>query len=126
MLNVVLVMLGGGIGAGLRHLVNMVAVRLFGSGFPAGTLAINVAGSLLMGLVAGYFALRAQGGGDSLRLFLTTGCLGGFTTFSAFSLDTVILWERGQAGPAAVYVLASVALSLAGLVAGLWAVRSLA
>ena len=124
MLRLILVMLGGGIGAGLRHLVNMGAMRLFGMGFPIATLVVNVVGCLLMGLIAGYFALRAQGGGDNLRLLLTTGLLGGFTTFSAFSLDAVLLWERGQGGQATFYVVASVVLSLAGLVAGLWSVRS--
>jgi len=113
-----LVALGGGIGAGCRHLVNMGALRLFGPGFPVGTMAINIIGSLLMGLLAGWLGLRAAGG-QELRLFLATGVLGGFTTFSAFSLDAAALWERGQPGLAAAYVTASVLGSLAGVAAGL-------
>jgi CrcB protein len=78
-----------------------------------------------MGLVAGYFAFKG-GLSQHLRLFLTTGILGGYTTFSAFSLDTALLYERGELGLAAVYVLASVLLSIAGLFAGFWIVRSFA
>ena len=117
-----LVALGGGIGAGCRHLVNVGALRLFGPGFPVGTLAVNVVGSLLMGLLAGWLALKGSGG-SGLRLFLGTGVLGGFTTFSAFSLDAVLLWERGAAAGAALYVLASVVLSILALLLGLAVVR---
>ncbi len=110
----------------MRHAVNLAALRWFGAGFPYGTLAINVIGSALMGLVAGWFAFKAgEGSPQELRLFLTTGILGGFTTFSAFSLDAVLLWERGEAGLASAYVLGSVALSLAGLVGGLAIMRGL-
>src|SRR3712207_1029135 len=91
-----LVAVGGGIGAAARHLVNVAALRLIGPGFPAGTLAVNVAGGLLMGLLAGYLAFKSERGGEALRLFLATGFLGGFTTFSAFSLDAVLLWNRGE------------------------------
>lgn len=115
---------GAGIGGALRHGVNLGALRLCGAGFPAGTLAINVAGSLAMGLVAGWFALRGDAS-PAWRLFLATGILGGFTTFSAFSLDAVLLWERGAAGPALLYVLASVVLSILGLAAGLAIIRAL-
>ena len=118
-----LVALGGGIGAGCRHLVNLGALRLFGPGFPAGTLIVNVVGGLLMGLMAGYFAFRYEGGGQELRLFLTTGVLGGFTTFSAFSLDVALLVERHSYALAAGYVLGSVGLALAGLFLGLAAFR---
>ncbi len=121
-----LVALGGGLGAGLRHLVNVAALRLFGAGFPVGTLVVNVGGGLLMGLVAGFFALRFEGGGSNLRLFLATGILGGFTTFSAFFLDAVLLWERGEAGAALAYVFASVMLSILALVAGLSLMRAIA
>lgn len=121
----VIVFLGAGFGGALRHGVNLAALRWFGVGFPAGTLAINVAGSLAMGLIAGYFALKGNAP-QGWRLFLTTGILGGFTTFSAFSLDAVLLWERGEALLAALYVGASVALSLLGLVLGLTLVRHLA
>ena len=96
MVHLALVAIGGAIGAGSRHLVNLAALRLFGPAFPVGTLAVNVIGGLLMGLLAGYFALKYSGGGQGLRLFLATGILGGFTTFSAFSLDAVLLWERGR------------------------------
>ena len=119
-----IIFLGGGIGAALRHAVNLAAARFFGAGFPLGTLIVNVTGSAAMGVLAGYFAFRAdlpQG----WRLFLMTGILGGYTTFSAFSLDAVLLCERGAWGPAALYVLASVTLSVLGLVAGLAMVRSL-
>jgi CrcB protein len=121
-----LIALGGGMGAGCRHLVNLAAVRLVGSGFPAGTLTVNVVGGFLMGTLAGWFALRHAGGGQGLRLFLTTGVLGGFTTFSAFSLDAVLLWERRAALAAGLYVAGSVVLSIAALLAGLALMRSLA
>lgn len=120
-----LVALGGAIGAGFRHLTNLAALRLFGPDFPAGTLAVNVLGGLLMGVLVGCFAFRASGGGD-LRLFLATGVLGGFTTFSAFALDAVLLWERGEIASASLYVIGSVALSILALVAGLSLVRTFA
>jgi CrcB protein len=117
-----LVFLGGGIGAALRHGTNLLSTRLLGIGFPFGTLTVNIVGSLLMGLLAGYFAFRGEAS-QHLRLFLTTGILGGYTTFSAFSLDAVLLWERHQPGFATLYVLASVVLSIAALMAGLMLVR---
>jgi len=115
-----LVFLGGGLGAMARHGVNLTAARLLGVAFPWGTLTVNILGSLLMGLAVGWFAFRA-GTFESqhLRLFLTTGVLGGFTTFSAFSLDVALVWERGEHGAAVAYVLASVLLSVAGLFAGM-------
>lgn len=119
-----LVALGGAIGAGVRHLAGGAALRLVGSGFPAGTLFVNIAGSFVMGLLVGYFAFRGEGG-QAMRLFLATGVLGGFTTFSAFSLDTVLMLERGQPGPAVIYVAASVVGSIAGLMLGLAVARSL-
>jgi CrcB protein len=122
-----LVFLGAGIGGALRHGVNLSVARLFGPGFPWGTLTVNVVGGFAMGLIAEWLALRAGAAWTQhLRLFLTTGILGGFTTFSAFSLDAVLLWDRGEGGAAVGYVLASVILSLAGLVAGLFIVRALA
>ena len=121
-----LVFLGAGIGGALRHGVNVGCARMCGTAFPWGTLTVNVVGSFLMGVLAGWLAFRAgEGWSQPLRLFLTTGLLGGFTTFSAFSLDAVQIWERGQIGLAATYVTASVLLSIAGLVAGLALVRSL-
>jgi CrcB protein len=120
-----LVFLGGGIGAVLRHAVNLAFMRWVGTAFPFHTLFENVSGSLVMGLLAGYFATRGQAP-QEVRLFLTTGVLGGFTTFSAFSLDAALLWERGQWSLAAVYGLASVLLSIVALGLGLAIVRQLA
>jgi fluoride exporter len=117
-----IVFLGAGLGGALRHGVNLASARLFGLDFPCGTLIINVVGSLAMGLIAEYLALKGEAS-QAWRLFLTTGILGGFTTFSAFSLDAALLWERGATGQAALYVAASVALSIAGLFLGLWLVR---
>jgi CrcB protein len=123
MTHFLLVAAGGGIGAALRHLANMLALRLLGPGFPWATLFVNVAGCLAMGLLAGWLARRAGGSSAELRLFLATGILGGFTTFSAFSLDFATLWERGELLPAFGYVTASVVLSLAAVFAGLWIAR---
>lgn len=121
-----LVFLGAGIGGVLRHGVNLLAGKWLGAGFPFGTLAINTVGSGLMGLVAGWVMLKASAGtsGD-LRLFLATGVLGGFTTFSAFSLDAVLLWQRGDIMLAGAYVFGSVALSIAALIGGLAIIRGL-
>jgi CrcB protein len=120
-----IVFLGGGIGAALRHGINLGAARFLGMGFPFGTLIVNVTGSLIMGLIAGYFAFKGDTS-QNWRLFLTTGILGGYTTFSAFSLDAALLYERGEVSLAAIYVLASVVLSIAGLFAGLAIARSFA
>ena len=118
------VFLGAGIGGALRHAVNFAAARLFGVGFPWGTLTVNVVGGFAMGMLVEWLALRA-GWTQHLRLFVTTGILGGFTTFSAFSLDAVLLWERGQPSLALTYVALSVALSIAGLIGGLVMIRAL-
>jgi CrcB protein len=119
-----IVFLGGGLGAALRHGINIFAARFAGTGFPYGTLFINIAGSLAMGLIAEYFALKG-GLPQHWRLFLTTGILGGFTTFSAFSLEAALLYERGQLAGAAIYVVASVVLAIGALFAGLAIVRML-
>ncbi len=116
------VAMGGAVGATLRHGVNQMALHWLGTGFPWGTLAINVIGSVLMGVLIGAFALLWDAP-QSMRLFLTTGVLGGFTTFSVFSLDAVSLMQRGQISEAAFYVLASVVLSLGGLFAGMMLIR---
>ena len=113
-----IVFLGAGIGGALRHGVNVGAAKLFGFGFPLGTMIVNVVGSFAMGLLAGYFAFR-PGIGQHMRLFLTTGILGGFTTFSAFSLDTALLVERHSYGMAAGYAGGSVAASVSALFFGL-------
>ncbi len=121
MMGYVFVFLGAGLGGVLRHSVNMLALRL-GAVFPWHTLTVNVVGGLLMGMLAG--VLASKGSADEpWRLFAATGILGGFTTFSAFSLDAVALWERGAGGSALAYVVASVVVSIAALVLGLWLTR---
>ena len=124
MINYLLVFFGGGLGASLRHTVNIACTKSFGTAFPYGTFIINISGSIVMGLIAGYLAFR---GGETQpwRLFLMTGILGGYTTFSAFSLDTALLYERGAIGLALFYVLGSVVFSILGLFAGLALVRHL-
>ncbi len=115
----VVVFLGGGLGAVLRHGINLLTARLFpGFGFPIATLTINVTGSIVMGVLAAIFAFKG-GGAQQWRLFLTTGILGGYTTFSTFSLDVALLYERGDLGQAVLYVVASVVLSIVGILAGL-------
>ena len=113
---------GGAIGAGLRHLVNTGAVRLFGLGVPWGTIIVNVVGSFLMGLLVEALALRFNGSPEA-RVFLATGILGGLTTFSAFSLDFAVLLQRGDTIAAALYLIASVSISILALFAGLSAGR---
>jgi len=124
MYHLLIVAAGGAIGAGLRHLVNMASMR-FALSFPWGTLAVNIVGSLVMGVFIETLARRA-GASAELRLFVATGVLGGFTTFSAFSLDVAVLWERGAQGLAAIYVAASVTGAILALFAGLWLARNLA
>ncbi len=121
-----LVFLGAGLGGAARHAVNIGCARWCGVGFPWGTLTVNVIGSFAMGLLAGWLALKAgESWSQSARLLLATGILGGFTTFSAFSLDAMLLWEGGSVVAAALYVLASVILSIAALAGALAIVRSL-
>ncbi len=117
------VALGGALGAVARYLTGLAALRVMGHGFPWGTLTVNIAGSFLMGVLV---VALAHLGGTRFSPFLMTGLLGGFTTFSAFSLDAVTLYERGAIGTAAAYVAASVLLSLAALAAGLFLARSFA
>lgn len=124
MLNIVLVAAGGAIGSVLRYLVGLAAARSLGPAFPFGTLTVNLVGGFLIGLVAGVFAIRAEAP-QELRVFLITGCLGGFTTFSAFSLDVVTLLERGDSGLAALYLLVSVGFSVAAVFAGLALMRTI-
>ncbi|MBZ6079249.1 fluoride efflux transporter CrcB [Microvirga puerhi] len=127
MISYFIVFIGAGIGGALRHAVNLGCARYCGVAFPWGTLTVNVLGSFIMGAIVGWLAFKAgEGWTQHLRLFLTTGILGGFTTFSAFSLDTVLIWERGDAGIAIGYIAASVLFSLAGLVSGLALVRAMA
>ena len=110
-LGFLVVFMGSGVGGMLRHGVGIVALRLMGPTFPWGTLAINVVGSALMGMMIGLFAAKSIENAE-LRLFVTTGLIGGFTTWSTFSLDAVTLWERGETGAAIGYVLASLVLSV--------------
>ncbi|HET9639262.1 MAG TPA: fluoride efflux transporter CrcB [Allosphingosinicella sp.] len=118
-----LVFIGGGIGAALRHAVNRAALAMLGPAFPWGTLLVNVTGSLLMGVFAGLFLVRG-GGSQELRLFVTTGILGGFTTFSAFSLDAAVLWQRGDHAALTLYVTGSVVASVGALFLGMSAART--
>jgi len=120
--NLALVALGGAIGAAARYLLVGAVARAFPS-FPGGTLAVNVVGSFLMGLLA--VALADRAGLARLSPLLLTGLLGGFTTFSAFALDAVALFERGRAGTAAAYAALSVAGSIGALVLGAWTARRL-
>ena len=123
MYHLVIVAAGGAVGASLRHLTGLAAMRLLGVNFPWGTLAVNVVGSFAMGVFIELLA-RRFGASNELRLFVATGLLGGFTTFSAFSLDVAVLWERGAAGTAAGYVLVSVIGAILALFAGLWVART--
>ena len=119
-----IVFAGGGLGAVIRHLVNQGITRLVGFEFPWGVMLINISGSFIMGLAAAFFAFKADASwSQPIRLFMTTGILGGYTTFSAFSLDVAVLWERGEPIQTLLYVLGSVLLSVLGLFAGLTLVR---
>ena len=124
-MNYLLVFAGGGLGATLRHVINVVCARGLGTAFPYATFIINITGSIVMGLIAGYLAFKGEAS-QPWRLFLMTGILGGYTTFSAFSLDTALLYERGEIWLALFYVVGSVVFSIAGLFAGLALVRHLA
>lgn len=121
-----IVFVGAGFGGAIRHAVNLAVPRLLpGLAFPLSTLVINVLGSVLMGILAESFALRGALASHPVRLLLTTGVLGGFTTFSTFSLDAVALYEKGEIIAAATYIGVSVAASLAGLLAALIFVRGI-
>lgn len=122
---ILLVAVGGAVGSVLRHLTNVMTVRLFGPGFPWGTLTVNLVGCFLMGVSVEVLA-RRFGGAPELRLLLATGFLGGFTTFSAFSLDFATLYQRGAMLEAFAYLAGSVVLSLAGVFLGLWLARTVA
>ncbi len=126
MMAYLLVFLGAGLGGMLRHGVNQTCAHYCGIEFPWGTLIINILGSALMGLLVGWLAFRAgEGWTQHTRLFLATGVLGGFTTFSTFSLDAILIWERGDLMGAGFYVGGSVLGGLVGLVAGLALVRAI-
>ena len=120
-----LIFVGAGIGGALRHTVNTACARYCGLAFPWGTVTVNILGSFLMGVIAGWLAFKAhEGWSQPLRLFLTTGILGGFTTFSAFALDVEALISRHQHAAAAIYVAASVGLSIVALYVGLLLARA--
>jgi CrcB protein len=120
--NILLVMIGGAVGAALRHEAGRIALARFGAGFPWGTLIVNLAGGLLAGLLVGTLA-RFQAS-EQLLLFLGVGLLGGFTTFSAFSLDAAAMIERGQLGLSLAYAAASVFGAVAAVFIGLWLARA--
>jgi CrcB protein len=116
-----LVFVGGGLGAMARHGANRAGLALLGPGLPWWTLAVNVSGSFAIGLLAGLFGAFETG--HNVRLFVITGFLGGFTTFSAFSLDALTLWERGEPIQAGLYIFGSVILSLIAAAIGLLLTR---
>ncbi|HEY7749742.1 MAG TPA: fluoride efflux transporter CrcB [Aestuariivirgaceae bacterium] len=118
----VIVFIGAGIGGAMRHAVNIISAKLLGSNLPYGTLMVNIFGSFVMGLLVEWFALKFDPG-QLWRLWLTTGILGGFTTFSAFSLDTALLIERQAHALAVIYVVLSVVASIGGLFLGLLVIR---
>ncbi|MCP5073844.1 MAG: fluoride efflux transporter CrcB [Rhodobacteraceae bacterium] len=122
MLVLLQVAIGGALGAVARYLVVLTSLRVFGPAFPVGTLSVNVFGSLLMGAATFYFIHRV--GDPKYGTFVLTGLLGGFTTFSAFSLDAVNLWEKGRLAAASFYVAGSVGLSIAALLAGFMIMRT--
>ncbi len=124
MLPLLYVMVGGAVGSGARYLTGRAMLSLFGPDYPFGTLAVNLIGGLLMGVLVGVLARNTAS--ETWRLLLGVGVLGGFTTFSAFSLDVVTMLERGAIGVAFGYVLVSVIGSVAALFAGLSAVRAVA
>jgi CrcB protein len=119
-LTIIQVAIGGAIGSVLRYLTNVSAMRLIGPGFPWGTVFVNIAGSFVMGVIV---IVLAEKGGMRFAPLLMTGLLGGFTTFSAFSLDTFTIFERGDTVVAAAYLAGSVILSLLALVAGIYLTR---
>jgi CrcB protein len=120
-LTVFQVALGGALGASARYLAGVAVMRLVGPGFPVAIMGVNILGSLLMGV---FVVWAAERGLTHWAPFVMTGLLGGFTTFSAFSLEAVTLWERGDVGQAAAYVGLSVVLSIGALVLGIWMARS--
>lgn len=123
MTKVLLVAVGGAAGSVARYLVGAAALRWIGPGWPWGTMTVNIVGGFLMGLLTGWLALRAAGQQETLRVLLGVGVLGGFTTFSAFSLDAALMIERRAYGQAFSYTAASAIIALAALFAGLYLAR---
>eukprot|EP01037_Dinobryon_pediforme_P020671 gene20671-21350_t len=124
--HLLLVFIGGGIGSAARYLTNLWALASYGPHYPWGTFTVNVVGSALMGFLTALILARwtPESGGNELRLFLTTGILGGYTTFSAFSLDSIVLWQKGEIGTMLVYVLSSVIISFLVLAGAMFATRA--
>lgn len=122
MLNLLYIGAGGALGAMLRHVFGKLSLQLLGLSFPYGTLGVNIIGSALMGIFIGIMA-RNQAPHEAMHLFIAVGVLGGFTTFSSFSLDAITLMQRGEWWAAALYIAASLILSLAALMLGLWLMR---
>jgi CrcB protein len=123
--HLLLVALGGGLGTALRYGVGRWAIAVLGPGFPFGTFAVNIIGGFLMGLLAGWLA-RMSSGAEELRLLLGVGVLGGFTTFSAFSLEIYNMITRAEVALAAAYAVSSVAGSVLAVLAGVWLMRGMA
>lgn len=121
--SIIQVAIGGAIGAVGRYLTGVAAVRVMGHGYPWGTLTVNIVGSFLMGVLI--IVLMGKDGGIRFAPLLMTGMLGGFTTFSAFSLDALTIFERGHVGQAALYVIASVVLSLLAIFLGVMVARGI-
>jgi fluoride exporter len=119
------VFVGGGLGAMARHAVNRWGASSLPAAFPYATLIINVAGSLLMGVLIGWLTFRQTSAHPGWRLFLATGILGGFTTFSTFSLEVALLWERGRVLAMGAYVAASLVIGVGALFVGMWSIRAL-
>ena len=118
-----LVAAGGAVGSVARYLVGVGAMRVMGSGWPYGTFTVNIVGGFLMGCLASWLALRGNGSGEPWRVLLGVGVMGGFTTFSSFSLETALMIQKRDYVPAVSYAAASVLLSVAALFAGLLIVR---
>lgn len=125
-MNSLIVMIGGALGALGRYQFGRMATHVMGTGWPWGTFGVNVIGGFLMGALAGWLARFNMGGGEQMRLLVGLGFLGGFTTFSSFSLEVMLMIERGEWSSAAAYALLSVALSVIALFAGLYLMRSFA
>lgn len=125
-MNSLLVMLGGAIGALSRYQFGRWAFHMLGGAWPWGTLGVNILGGFLMGVLAGWMARHGAVGGEQVRLLVGVGIMGGFTTFSSFSLETMLMIERGELGSAALYAAASVIMSVAALFMGLTLMRAIA
>lgn len=125
MMNLVYVAAGGAIGSVLRFLLQHVVGEAAGKDFPYGTMLVNITGSFAMGALIGWLARATPQNPEDIRLFVAVGVLGGFTTFSSFSLDAITLFEQGRLGAMSAYIFASVICSLLGLLAGLQLVKAL-